>query len=106
MIYFIIVILKVLLLFLTNVCSSRRVYWADLECGIEASRLDGSEQTILVPANVSTASSLSVDVLSGRIFWVDTELSLVWSMASNGTDLKVNTGSTLPIVAPDDNVKP
>ena len=51
----------------------RTLYWSDLGAvaKIERSRLDGTERSIFVSADLDKPLGLSVDLVDKRLYWVD-----------------------------------
>uniref|UniRef100_A0A671T7H3 Low-density lipoprotein receptor-like n=1 Tax=Sinocyclocheilus anshuiensis TaxID=1608454 RepID=A0A671T7H3_9TELE len=62
------------------------MFWTD--CGeparIEKSGLNGADRTALVTEHIAWPSGVTLDVMSGRLYWVDSKLHTLSSIGVNG----------------------
>ncbi|XP_038622210.1 low-density lipoprotein receptor-related protein 8 [Tachyglossus aculeatus] len=67
------------------------MYWSDWgdEAKIEKSGLNGADRQVLVLDNIAWPNGITLDLLSQRLYWVDSKLHLLSSIDFNGGNRKV-----------------
>eukprot|EP00063_Salmo_salar_P032241 XP_014007076.1 PREDICTED: low-density lipoprotein receptor-related protein 1B-like [Salmo salar] len=72
------------------------MYWTVVgdHSHIEEAAMDGSMRRILVEKNLRRPSGLAIDYFNQRLYWADTELSVIGSVRFDGSDSVVVVSST------------
>lgn len=67
------------------------MFWSEIggKAKIERSSMDGSERKVLISRGVSWPVSITVDILTDRLYWADEKLKCIGSATLEGENMRV-----------------
>lgn len=67
------------------------MFWTEIGniVRIERAGMDGSDRRVLVNSSLGWPGTLTVDMVSNRIYWTDERLQAIGSATLDGSDLQV-----------------
>lgn len=76
-------------MFPDTVC--RIMFWSEIggQAQIERSGMDGSDRKVVVSRGLERPVSLTVDILTDRLYWTDEKLRCIGSATLDGENIRV-----------------
>jgi uncharacterized protein YjbI with pentapeptide repeats len=78
-----------LLLFTLNLSAQQKIYWANNSAGIMSANIDGSDSKILIKNRILSLTSIDVDSINNKIYWIDGQKKHIGRSNTDGTSVDI-----------------